>query len=173
MNPKQAQHELGVQILKEVEHYWDVVREGADHLEYLRSFKWVLSCLDEAEGGCLEFKQPLDKDGYGIVHVHGQKWRVHRLVWTHYKGDVTGLDVHHTCHNRRCANLEHLMAFTHAEHMAQHKLEREQAKQSTTVGKGVQKRVKRPVKPKRKTSRDVVNVTIHTSVECKAPRISG
>ncbi len=119
MKVRVAVVELALDIEKEVAHYWAAVNEHAEHLEYLQAFQWVLGHLREV-GECLEFRTPLDKDGYGIIHIRGVKWRVHRLIWTHYNGDVTGLDVHHTCYNRACANLEHLMAFTHKEHIAQH-----------------------------------------------------
>ncbi len=46
----------------------------------------------------------------------------HRLAWTHLRGPVPdGYHVHHKCHNRRCANVDHLECVSPAEHGEAHR----------------------------------------------------
>lgn len=65
--------------------------------------------LKQVESGCCEWQGALSKAGYGVVHVDGRLWLVHRLVWTIANGEIPeGQCVLHKCDNRRCGNVEHL-----------------------------------------------------------------
>lgn len=57
--------------------------------------------------------------GYGYIWVEGNKLiLVHRLAYNlAYEVTVPkGVDIHHTCYNKRCVNYTHLQALDHAEH---------------------------------------------------------
>ncbi len=44
---------------------------------------------------------------------------VHRAVYEHFRGPIPeGLEIHHHCRNRVCANPDHMGILTHAHHMA-------------------------------------------------------
>jgi hypothetical protein len=68
------------------------------------------------EAGCWEWTGPRDADGYGRTWLLSQ--RVHQLMYDMFVGDVPdGLELHHTCENRICANPAHLRAVTHAQNV--------------------------------------------------------
>jgi hypothetical protein len=65
---------------------------------------------------CWVWVGSLDRSGYAKTQFHGRTVSVHRLVYETLVGETYGADVHHTCHNRRCANPAHLTALSHEEH---------------------------------------------------------
>ena len=60
-------------------------------------------------GNCLEWPLARDPEGYGRTVIKQQIWRVHRLVWTHFRGAIPhGKQVQHLCNNPSCSNIDHL-----------------------------------------------------------------
>lgn len=56
---------------------------------------------------------------YGLTSYRGQKWRVHRLMYTLLVGPIDpGKVVCHTCDNPGCCNPAHLWLGTHHDNMA-------------------------------------------------------
>lgn len=71
---------------------------------------------------------PLHKDdrGYGWKRTSDSNVPAHRWMWEQVRGPIPeGYDLHHTCHNRSCVNVMHLVPMTHAAHMKLHRDERE------------------------------------------------
>lgn len=68
--------------------------------------------------GCLiPSKKPMPA-GYIQVRYDGIPDYAHRLVYEFNKGKVaTGLVVRHSCHNKACIELEHLVVGTHADNV--------------------------------------------------------
>lgn len=61
-------------------------------------------------------------NGYGKIGRGGagSGWMyAHQAAWLIYRGELPtdGLEIDHICHNRGCANPNHLQAVTHAENM--------------------------------------------------------
>lgn len=72
----------------------------------------VLAKLVEGENGCRVWTGS-KVYGYGHTTLDGKSWRVHRLVYEHFKGLIPeGLVIDHLCRNRACANPDHLEAVT-------------------------------------------------------------
>jgi hypothetical protein len=57
----------------------------------------------------------MDRDGYGVMTVAGQRTRPHRFVYETIHGPQPGLVIRHLCDNRLCYRLDHLVAGTVAE----------------------------------------------------------
>ena len=65
------------------------------------------------EGDCLVWTGYLTPVGYGQITYKGRARRVHAVVWEIAHGKPPkGLVIDHTCHNRRCCNIEHLRLAT-------------------------------------------------------------
>lgn len=68
--------------------------------------------------GCWEWTGSLTAQGYGRVRFASKDCTLHRLIFKlHTHIDINGLDVHHTCENRKCCNPLHLKAMSRSEHI--------------------------------------------------------
>ncbi len=86
------------------------------------------------ESGCIiPINRKLNYDGYYRVPSptkilkNGKKARVmyHRLLWEQKHGSIPSeYSLHHTCHNRACCNLDHLILLPKTEHAKLHNSER-------------------------------------------------
>ena len=58
-------------------------------------------------------------DGYRRVYVDGKRYKEHRLLWTHYNGDIPlSKEIHHIDGDKLNNALSNLMCLTHQEHIA-------------------------------------------------------
>lgn len=74
---------------------------------------------------CIPFEGYIGARGYGWVTFQGRQMGAHRREWIKAFGPVPeGLQIHHTCGNRICVNLEHLEALTSQQHNTRHQQER-------------------------------------------------
>lgn len=69
-------------------------------------------------GGCWEFLGTPDYKGYGRAWYAGRMWKLHRLSYQTYRGELdTALQIDHVCRNRLCANPDHLEQVTVRENL--------------------------------------------------------
>lgn len=58
---------------------------------------------------CVEWPYVIKKCGYGQVWYIDRPRTTHRTAWVDFHGTIpVGLQVMHTCNNKRCVNLRHL-----------------------------------------------------------------
>lgn len=70
---------------------------------------------------CWVWQGAVSQTGYGRIGEGGTSKRTlstHRLSYEHHVGQIPdGLELDHTCSNRRCCNPDHLEPVTHAENL--------------------------------------------------------
>ncbi len=74
--------------------------------------------VNKQEYGCWEWTLSLNECGYGEILIDQERYLIHRLFYTVYKGNlVEGLVIDHLCRNRACCNPHHLEQVTQAENV--------------------------------------------------------
>lgn len=67
----------------------------------------------DKSGDCWEWQARITKYGYGQFWFEGAAENAHRFAWRESSGATTqGMDIDHTCHNRRCVRPAHLRETT-------------------------------------------------------------
>jgi len=68
----------------------------------------------------------LNSDGYFRIHRRDGLHMYHRVVYEHFKGKVpAGYEIHHSCRNRACSNIDHLELIEISDHKTLTNNERE------------------------------------------------
>lgn len=79
-------------------------------LSYQAEAKAIFSrCVPNYQTECIEVTSNFTHNGYGRCRVNGRKRLVHRVVYEARKGPIPeGMQIMHSCDNRRCCNPMHL-----------------------------------------------------------------
>lgn len=88
------------------------MKKTVDPLVYLsKHMAWI--------GDCIEWTRPTTMEWWPVEQTTTQ---VYRIVYSLFIGPlVHGMDVDHTCFNRKCVNVKHLRQLTHKQNMEHRK----------------------------------------------------
>lgn len=77
---------------------------------------------DWEEDACNIWVHGNNGKGHGRVFWNGKLWYPHRLMWmmAHKGGIPKGYNIHHTCGNPGCCNINHMKLVPHHEHSKIH-----------------------------------------------------
>lgn len=74
----------------------------------------------EGPNGCWEWTGALQRDGYAHFGINSKTTSSHRYAYEQLVGPIPdGMDLLHSCDNRRCVNPAHTRPGTHVENMAE------------------------------------------------------
>lgn len=79
---------------------------------------------------CWEWLGSISDGGYGWLGVKGRHVKAHRISYEYFNSSEIpeGMQIDHTCVNRKCVNPDHLEAVTQAENLKRALLRRETCK---------------------------------------------
>ncbi len=76
-----------------------------------KEITWIVT-----DSGCHECtSHALDTHGYPMLWKSGRNQHMHRVLYEESNGDLGELVARHTCDNRKCINLDHIVPGTCAE----------------------------------------------------------
>jgi len=82
-------------------------------------FDRFLSRIEFRAGGCWDWTEGLDKDGYGRLWMRTRNVRAHRASFQFFKGVLdTNLHILHRCDNPSCVNPAHLWSGTNNDNVS-------------------------------------------------------
>lgn len=95
-------------------HYLKLRRHGSPHFQgSYKTPQESFKARTESSNGCLLWTGSINKSGYGAIRVNGETRGAHRFAWTESGRSIpSGRTLDHTCHVRRCVNVDHLRLAT-------------------------------------------------------------